>query len=94
MLVFLLIETQKILNPEMYEEYSKKAKPIIINYGGEYVIKSEKLSPLAGDWDIKRIIMIRFPSLDDLQSCFDSVEYREIAHLREHSVLGKAIVIT
>jgi len=91
--VHLLIEVKEILHREMYEAYTRQAKPIIISYGGEYVVTSDNLIPLSGEWDTKRVVLIRFQSLNDLRVCFDSEEYREIAHLRENSVMGKAIII-
>ncbi|THB74593.1 MAG: DUF1330 domain-containing protein [Desulfobulbaceae bacterium] len=92
--VFLLIEVKEILDPEMYEVYTRQAKPIIISHGGKYVMKSDNLIPLSGEWDTKRMVLLRFQSLGDLRGCFDSAQYRKIAHLRENSVVGKAIIIT
>jgi uncharacterized protein (DUF1330 family) len=91
--VFFLAEIKEITDDNLYGQYIEKARPIIERYGGEYILRSEQLKPISGDWDLKRIILIRFASIDKLHGCFQSDEYRKIAHLRENSTVSKAIVI-
>ena len=91
--VFFLAEIKEITNDNLYRQYIDKAKPVIEQYGGEYIFRSEQLKPISGNWDLKRIILIRFDSIDKLNRCFQSDEYKKIAHLRENSTVSKAIVI-
>lgn len=93
MSVYLLAEINKINDDKMYQEYIKKATPIILKFGGKYVFKSEQLQPMAGDWNLKRMILIEFENKDKLQNCFQSEEYNEIKHLRINSVKSKALII-
>ena len=66
MSVFFLAQIKEILNDDMYSEYIRKAAHIIRKYGGEYVVRSEQLYPISGDWDLKRIILIRFANKEKL----------------------------
>jgi uncharacterized protein (DUF1330 family) len=91
--VFFLAEIEKITDDNLYRRYIEKAAPIIKQYGGEYIFRSEQLKPISGDWDLKRIVLIRFESIEKLQECFQSNEYKKIAHLREDATVSKAIVI-
>ncbi len=93
MSVFFLAEIKKVTNEKMYGEYTEKASPIISRFGGEYVFKSEQLIPMSGDWELKRIILIHFDNKEKIQECFQSDEYKEIAHLRENSTISKALII-
>lgn len=93
MSVFFMAEIESIKDEKLYSEYIEKTTPIIKKFGGEYVLRSQSLIPISGDWKIKRIILIRFTSRDKIQECFHSNEYREIAHLRESSTVSKAIMI-
>ena len=93
MSVFFMAEIESITDEKLYSEYIEKTTPIIKKYGGEYVLRSQSLNPISGDWKIKRIILIRFASRDNIQECFRSNEYKEIAHLRENSTVSKAILI-
>ena len=91
--VYFLAEIEEINNIEMYHEYIEQASPIIIKFGGKYIIKSEKLEPITQGWDLIRIILIEFENKSKLQKCFQSEEYNRIKHLRENSVKSKAVII-
>ena len=93
MSVFFMAEIESITDEKLYSEYIEKTTSIIKKYGGEYVLRSQCLNPISGDWNLKRIILIRFASKDKIRECFQSKEYKEIAHLRENSTTSKAIVI-
>lgn len=51
------------------------------------------MTPLVGDWCPERIILIKFPSPEDVERCFNSQEYMEIAQLREKSTSGRSIML-
>ena len=93
MSVFFLAEIQKIFDDRMYNEYVQRAEPIVKKYGGKYIFRSEQFNPISGDWDLRRIILIRFASKEKVRECFQSKEYKEIAHLRENSTASKGVVI-
>ena len=93
MSVFFLAEIKTIIDDNLYSEYIEKAAPIIKKHGGEYIFRSEQLNPISGDWDLNRIILIRFVSKEKLLECFQSNEYKGLAHLREKSTVSKALII-
>jgi len=93
MSAFFLIEITTISDDESYGIYIEKVASIINKYGGEYIFKSKQLTPVSGEWDTKRIILIRFENKNMLRKVFQSEEYKKIAHLREQSTESKAIII-
>lgn len=76
-----------------YFEYIKAVKPIVEKYHGRYIIRSEKITALCSDWRPNRVIIIEFDTRKQLEMCFCSEEYKQIAFLRENSVDSKAIII-
>lgn len=78
---------------EEYFEYIKAVKPIVNKYKGRYIIRSEKITALSSDWKPNRVIIIEFDTREQLEICFSSKEYKQIARLRENSVDSKAIII-
>lgn len=76
-----------------YSEYIEKVVPIVEKYKGRYIVRSEKITPLGEEWNPNRVIIIEFDSKEHLETCFSSKEYREIASLREQSVISNAIII-
>jgi len=93
MSAFFLIEITTISDDESYGIYIEKVASIINKYVGEYIFKSKQLTPASGEWDTKRIILIRFENKNMLRKVFQSEEYKKIAHLREQSTESKAIII-
>lgn len=86
----------KILNVndrKQYDEYIKKVKPIVENFGGTYLVRSEQISTFAGEWNPDRLIVIEFATREQLDRCFSSNEYASIKGLREKSVLTNAIIV-
>ena len=93
MSAYFLAEISKIKNTTMYREYVEKASSVVAKYGGKYIFKSEQLTPVSGNWDAKRIILIHFESKNKIQDCFQSTEYKEIMYLRTDATESKALII-
>jgi uncharacterized protein (DUF1330 family) len=93
MAAFFLAEIEKIHDLEKYREYVDKAEPIIKSFGGKYILRSEKIIPVSGKCNAKRIILIRFENKERLMKCLRSEKYRKIKDLRELSIESKAIII-
>jgi uncharacterized protein (DUF1330 family) len=84
------IEVEK---PELYAQYVEKAAPIVENFGGRYVFRSESIHPLSGDWRPSRMIMIAFENKAKIIECFSSDEYAQISFLRENSTQSRSIIV-
>jgi uncharacterized protein (DUF1330 family) len=57
MSVYLIIEIA-VKNREMYLQYVQKVPPIIEKHGGRYLARGGAITPLMGDWNPERIILI------------------------------------
>jgi len=88
----MVIQTKEITDEPVYREYVSKARKIIEEAGGKYIVSSDDIIPM-GDWSPKRIIIIEFESGEAMKACFESEEYRAIVHLREKSVVGSAVIV-
>lgn len=76
-----------------YLQYINAVKPIVSKYHGRYIVRSEKITALSTEWSPNRVIIIEFDTREQLEMCFSSEEYKQIAILRENSVDSKAIII-
>lgn len=76
-----------------YLQYIKRVKPIVDKYNGRYIARSESVTSLSEEWKPDRVIIIEFDTREQLEKCFSSEEYRNIALLRENSVDSKAVII-
>jgi uncharacterized protein (DUF1330 family) len=92
MAAYVIIEIE-VKDDEAYSEYVEKVRPVVEKHEGRYLCRGGAITPVSGNWNPERIILIEFPSTDAVLRCFNSKEYREIAHLRESSTRGRAIIV-
>ena len=88
----MIIET-KIKNSDLYLEYIQKVQDIVTTYGGKYLVRGGRITPITNNWNPERIVIVEFKNKGQMQKCFQSPEYLEIAPLREKSTISKAIMI-
>jgi uncharacterized protein (DUF1330 family) len=89
--VFVVI-IEEIYNQEMYANYIRQVVKIIQSHNGEYIARSNKISPLTGSKP-ERAIVIAFDSMKEAKECFFSEEYEKIKHFRENSTKSRAFFI-
>ncbi len=82
MSAFIIVDT-KIENPEAYETYKAKAKPIAEKFGGIYRARGGEMDILENDlWHPTRIVIIEFPDMDKARAFANSDEYKPVAAIR------------
>ena len=82
-----------ITDREQYQHYLKAAPPIIEQYGGTVIARSEAPISLEGPYENRRIVILQFPSVAKAQEFYHSPEYRKARKLREGAAKGELIVI-
>ncbi len=92
MSAYMLVEIM-IKDPAPYEEYMDRIPAVIAAKGGRYVVRSSRVTPVAGGWSPDRIIMMEFDDMDALRACFGSDEYKQLATLREAGTVTRSVVI-
>lgn len=93
MSAYFLLEIEKIIDKEVYWKYLEESAPILEKFGAKHVFRTKNFTPLTGSWDLDRIVMIQFPNKGTILKCFESDEYKSIAHLREKSIISKTLII-
>jgi uncharacterized protein (DUF1330 family) len=64
MAAYLIVDTL-LDNPELYEEYKSKARPLIERFGDEYLARGGKLTIREADlWSPNRLVLIKFADAD------------------------------
>ncbi len=88
-----LVADIQVLDARIYEEYVKAAQPIVLQHGGRYLVRGGSTLPVSGDWNPKRLLIIEFDSLPQLQDCFGSEAYKRIAALRLASTHSRSVIV-
>jgi len=92
MAAFLLADIE-VLDPDLYQEYARQVGDIVSRHGGKYVIRSNDVTSVSGDWHPQRIPVVRFPDREACDACFGSPEYQALQHLHERSTRARAVVV-
>lgn len=93
MSAFIIVDT-KIDNPEAYEAYKAKARPIAEKFGGIYRARGGELDILEDDlWQPTRIVVIEFPSMEKARAFASSDEYKPVAAIRRANAKCTLLIV-
>jgi uncharacterized protein (DUF1330 family) len=92
MSVHVIIEV-KVNDKEMYGEYVKRVMPIVMRFGGRYVVRGGRITPLFGEWKPERMVVLEFETREQVHKWLDSPEYAAVKHLRENAAYTRAVII-
>lgn len=90
--VYMVIEIE-VHDPQTYAEYMDRVPETVAKYGGRYVVRGGQVIPLTGDWTPQRIIIVEFPTFEQMWTWNSSPEYQELAPLRIRSTTTRAIAL-
>jgi uncharacterized protein (DUF1330 family) len=76
-----------------YDEYRKMVPPTLEKYGGEFVVRGGAFEVLEGDWRPGRLVVIRFPSVEQAKAWHDSPEYRPALERRHATAISSSVVV-
>ncbi|NPC55641.1 DUF1330 domain-containing protein [Caenimonas soli] len=82
-----------VTNPEQYEEYKKLSTIAMKTHGAEVCIRGGKVEVLEGDWAPTRVVMLKFPSVEQAKVFYNSVEYDAARKAREGAAVMRMIVV-
>jgi uncharacterized protein (DUF1330 family) len=92
MAAYFLLEIE-VQNKETYAEYVRLAPATVKQYGGRYLIRGGAVTPVSGEWQPQRLVLLEFPSMEQAQKWLTSPEYSKIAPLRLRSAKSKAVLV-
>ncbi len=82
-----------VTNPEDYNEYINKVKPIVEKFGGEYIVRGGTNQVVEGNWQYSRTIVLKFPSYEKALEWYNSEEYQPIKQIRLDNAISNGIII-
>lgn len=72
-----------ITDQEKYKAYVKLTPASIEKYGGKFIVRGGAAEDLEGRWDVPRIVVLEFESVEKAKEWYDSPEYRRARSVRE-----------
>jgi uncharacterized protein (DUF1330 family) len=83
----------KIHDRQSYEDYTAGFDEIFAKYDGEVLAVDEEPRILEGRWEFSRAVLIRFPSEEEANRWYSSVEYQRLASRRWKAAEGPVILM-
>jgi uncharacterized protein (DUF1330 family) len=71
-----------ITDPMKFDEYLRKAVPMIERFGGRYLTRAISHEVLEGNWRPNRVVVIEFPDMAAMKALYHSPEYQPLTALR------------
>jgi uncharacterized protein (DUF1330 family) len=88
-----LIADIEVTDPTRYEEYKGLAAASVAEFGGTYVVRGGAAETLEGNWIPARVVVLRFPSLDQARAWWDSDRYAPAKALRHAAATSRMILV-
>lgn len=93
MATYLIVDTL-LDKPEVYEAYKLKAKPLVEQFGGEYLARGGNLILKETDlWSPTRMVLVRFPDTASATRFYESAEYQAILPISKESARRTLVML-
>ena len=83
----------KVHTPEIYESYRRHTAGTLPAFGGRFIVRGGATEVVEGSWQPGRLVVIEFPSMDDLQAWYRSVEYQAIVRGRHEGASSDIVFV-
>ncbi len=72
----------RIHDRQEYDKYLASVDEVFAKFNGKYLAVDEHPSILEGAWDYTKVVLIAFPSENELRAWYESEEYQTILKYR------------
>jgi uncharacterized protein (DUF1330 family) len=76
-----------------FERYRAEVPAVIEKHGGRYLVRGGELHPVEGDFGLKRLVVLEFPSLEAARRFYASPEYAPLLRLRQESAASDIVLV-
>jgi uncharacterized protein (DUF1330 family) len=88
-----IIANVDVTDPVQYEEYKRLSTIAMKAHGAEICIRGGKVEVLEGDWSPQRFVMLKFPSVEQAKTFYNSAEYGAARKARAGAAVMRMIVV-
>ncbi len=88
-----IIASVDVQDPQQYEEYKRLSTIAMKAHGAEVCIRGGKVDVLEGDWNPGRLVLLKFPSVEQARTFYDSTEYKAARKAREGIAVMRMVLI-
>ena len=82
-----------VKDPQQYEEYKRLSSIAMKAHGAEVCIRGGKVEVLEGDWTPDRLVLLKFPSVEQARRFNASAEYGAARKAREGIAVMRMVLV-
>lgn len=90
MSAFVLVDFE-VHDPELMKDYMPIAAAALRAHGGKVIVRDNP-EAMEGDWNIKRLVMVEFPTLEGARAWFNSPEYAPALAIRRRAATARVLL--
>lgn len=88
-----IIANVSVTDPVQYEQYKKLSSLAMQAYGAEPCVRGGAVTVLEGDWQPDRVVVLKFPSIEQAKRFYDSAEYARARDAREGAAVMRLVMV-
>ena len=88
-----IIANVRVTDPVQYEEYKKFSTLAMQAHGAEPCVRGGAVQVLEGDWQPDRVVVLKFPSVEQAQRFYDSAEYGKARATRANAAVMRMVLV-
>jgi uncharacterized protein (DUF1330 family) len=84
----------EVIDEEGFKRYRELAQAAVTHYGGRFLVQGAKPVVAEGEWPSQqRVVVIEFPSMDQLKTWYDSPEYRPARKIAQTALRRRLLIL-
>lgn len=88
-----IIARIQVTDPTQYEEYKKLSPGAVAAFGGEFIVRGGECETLEGSDETRRLVVVRFESMDKARAFYHSEQYRAARAQREGAAEAQFVLV-
>ncbi len=88
-----LVATLEVRDPAQFKSYVTDVPAIVAKFGGRFLVRGGEPEVVDGEWPMKRVTVIEFPSMEKAKEWWDSAEYAPFKQLRQRTARTNAVFV-
>ena len=92
MAAYLIVDV-RVTDPGAYERYRAGVAPTLAAFGGKFLVRGGRVEVLEGEWDLSRVVVIEFASVERAKAWWSSEDYAPLKRLRQSAAATRMAVV-
>ena len=88
-----IIADVDVTDPARYEDYKKLSSLAMQAHGAEVCVRGGQSEVLEGDWHPRRVVVLKFPSVEQARAFHSSPQYTRARQAREGAAAMRMVVV-